>query len=149
MKVYEYELTERHCREGYAVEIEPGDLRDTFWGVYGHDRHRLSAREMETAVLLFDTDDYEDVTPDFDRKRAPSEWTDREEADRQRITAQHGLQPTYFIRKGSEPSLRMKIENAREDLRQAEEKARSAARGVEWAQRDLDELLGQAIDATV
>jgi hypothetical protein len=149
MRVYEYDLTERHCREGYAVEIEPGDLRDTFWGVYGSDRHKLTPAELETAVLLFDTDDYEDVTSTHNRKDAPDAWSDREDADRQRVTAQHGLQPTYFIRKGSEPSLRMKIENAREDLRQAEEKARSAAHGVEWAQRELDALLGKAIAATV
>ena len=56
------------------------------------------------------------------------------------MTAQHGLQPTYYIRKGSKPSYRVQLRNAREKISDAERKAASAVRDVEWAREELERL---------
>jgi hypothetical protein len=145
VKVYEYKRSQHHCREGMAVEIGPGDLRDTYWGLDGSDRHKLTGAEVAGATFLFDTDDYEDVTSPHNRE-IPSAWADRAEDDRRVVTEQHGLRVRYFIRKGSEPSHEMKVTNARDALLRAQQKAEYAARAVEWAQRDLDELLATSSD---
>lgn len=157
MKVYTYESIERpsrHCREELAVDrffwdreqpIEPNVplvLFDTFWGG-GSETHRLTDAELATAVLVFDTDDY-DMLPRYPRDSAHRTWLQYRPEDRKTVTSQHGLQNDYYVRKGSKPDLLTKIENARAHLESRESKLRQATWGVESAQRDLDELLAEA-----
>ncbi len=144
MKVYTYESIERpsrHCREELAVEID-GKLIDTFWSL-GSESHRLTDAERATSVLVFDTDDY-DQLPTYPRDSARRTWEQYRPDDRGIITSQHRLQNDYYVRKGSKPDLLTKIENARAHLESKESALRSATSGVEWAQRDLDELLAEA-----
>lgn len=141
MKVYEYESIERpsrHCREEVAVEID-GRLVDTFWSL-GSESHTLTPAERATATFIFDTDDY-DQLPTYPREAARATWEQYHPDDRGIITSQHRLQNDYYVRKGSKPDLATKIENAEAHLRKCVSEAESAARQVEWAQRDLDELV--------
>jgi len=137
--VYTYTPTQHHCREGLAIENERGRLIDWFWG--GHDASFDNIVDRDAADLTFvaNLDDYELMPLDgreSNRDYAP--------ADRLVIHSQHGLQRTYYVRKGSTPDLSTKIENAREKVRQAEEAARSAQWKVEWAQEELARLETEA-----
>ena len=137
MRVYDYDVDgSRYCREGVATE-ENGAMFDTFWGS-GGDRHRLTATEKSSARLRFDTDDFEEVRTHV--RGEPQEWLDRAAGDRETISSQHGLQRSYWIRKGSEPSYEMRLANAMEKLDDAERGLRSAQLSVEWAREEVERV---------
>lgn len=139
MKVYDYEIDgSRHCREGVATEERNG-LFDTFWGSGGSDRHKLTDTEQSSAVLQFDTDDYDEL--DRYQQGVAFEWEQYALTDRQVIPSQHGLQHRYFVRKGSVPDPDTQIKNAERDLKQAKEEARLAEHKVEWAKQHLIGLI--------
>ena len=134
--VYTYTPTQHHCTEGLAIEDERGRLIDWFWG-NSRDAmlDKLVSRDAADLTFVANLNDYE-LTP-RDGRESNKEYA-RE--DRLVIRSQHGLQRTYYIRKGATPDLSTKIENAREELRKAEESLRSAQRSVEWAQKELAKL---------
>lgn len=141
MRVYDYQSIERpsrHCREEVAVETQPGVLLDTFWDM-STETHRLTDAEKATAVLRFDTDDFDELDR-YDRG-SPGLWMQHRPEDRELITSQHRLQNRWFVRKGSTPDLDTKIENARADLDKLTSDAESAARRARDARKRLDELI--------
>ena len=138
MKVYDYESSERHCREGVAIEREPGQFFDTFWAS-GQDAHRLTADEAATAVLSFDTDNFDELDK-YGRAARHSEWEQYAPKDCALITSQHGLQTRYFVRRGAVPDLGTQIENATHNVFDAEADLRSAKRGLESAKKILADL---------
>jgi hypothetical protein len=138
--VYTYTPKQHHCHEGLAIEDERGNLIDWFWGNSRDsmlDKH--VRRDAEDLKLIANLGDYE-LTPrdgrESNREYAPN--------DRLVITSQHGLQRTYYIRKGAMPDLPTRIENARYALREAESAASSAKFQVEYAQSVLAELVASA-----
>ena len=140
MKVYKYDVDgSRWCREGVATK-ENGALFDTFWQGTS-DRHRLSAAEAASAVLVFDTDEYDELPLS---PRVSDQWAQYAPADREVIPSQHGLQFRYFVRKGSSPDLATRIENAKRDVEDAESKLRAAESGLRWACEHLASLEAEA-----
>ena len=140
MRVYSYTIEgSNHCKEGTAVETEEGVLLDTFWG---NDRSRLSKEEISSAVLQFDTDDFE-VIEHHSRQGTPSEWLRYAPEDRNYIPSQHGLQIQWFVRKGAGPDLATELTNQREAVEQAESELRSAQLKLVWERDRLSELLAQ------
>ena len=134
--VYTYTPKQHHCTEGLAIEDERGRLYDWYWGGSRDPMlDKIVSRDAEDLTLIANLGDYE-LTPrdgrESNREYAPE--------DRLVITSQHGHQRTYYVRKGAKPDLGTKIENAREALRDAEQAARSAQHGVEWARRQLAQL---------
>jgi len=149
MKVYTYESIERpsrHCREELAVEQEPGILLDTFWSL-GSETHRLTEAERATAVLVFDTDDY-DQLPTYPREAARQMWETYHPDNRAVITSQHRLQNDYYVRKGSKPDLETRIENAQRAVEEAESKLLSAGSGLRWRQEELAALVAERPSAS-
>ena len=110
-------------------------LFDTYWRTPG-DRHLLTYEELATAEVLFNLDDYDELT----ERESTSRWEMYKPADRQRITSQHGLVVRWFIRTGAEPDLQTQIENACEAFLDARSKLQSAENRVAVAWRDLAEL---------
>jgi hypothetical protein len=138
--VYTYTPTQRHCREGLAIEDERGRLHDWFWGSSRDPMlDKVVPRDAADLTFVANLNDYE-LTP-RDGCESNREYARK---DRLVITSQHGLQRTYYVRKGAKPDLATKVENARAELRDAEEKARQAQRNVEWAQKDLANLEAEA-----
>ena len=134
--VYTYSPTQRHCTEGLAIEDERGRLFDWYWGSSRDSMlDKTVSRDAEDLKLIANLNDY-DLTPQ-DGRQGNSEYAPK---DRLVIHSQHGLQRTYYIRKGATPDLSTKIENAREELRKAEEAMRSARRSVERAREELARL---------
>jgi hypothetical protein len=141
MKVYDYDVDgSRHCREGIATE-EKGAMFDTFWG-YSGDRHRLTNTEISSAVLRFDTEDFEEVKSYV--RGAPQDWLDRASQDRETISSQHGLQLSYWIRKGSSPDYATKIKNTKAKLDEAYRELRSAENSIKWAIEELEKVKREA-----
>lgn len=156
MRVYSYQPDDgaRHCRDGVAVdsrfegrrpEYPPRNgetyppLIDTYWGGMGQDSHVLTPTERVTAVLLFDTGNYDELDQ---HKRASREWWMKHKPeDRRYIPSQHGLILRYFLRKGAGPDRATMIQNAREALEKAESEARSAQSRVEYARTRLTEVM--------
>ena len=138
--VYTYSPKQHHCTEGLAIEDERGRLYDWYWGSSRDSMlDKIVSRDAEDLTLVANLNDYELTERDgreSNREYAPE--------DRLVITSQHGHQRTYYIRKGAKPDLATKIENAREELREAERGADSARRYVEWAQRELTRLEAEA-----
>lgn len=132
---YSYTLKDSWCREGIA-EVTKYGVRDTYWG--DHDATPLSEAEKATAVLLFDSVDYDEL----DRYSSSSQhrWEQFHPDDRKKTTEQHGCYVRRFVRKGTNPDLRTKIENARLRLEEAEQELRSAQWRVENRKRELEEL---------
>lgn len=112
MRVYTYTPTTTWCREGVAVEHEPGHYRDTFWST-SDAWGSLTEGERATLALSFDTDQYRQIGGDYERGTPPAEWLTYDRADRERIPSQHGLQVRWYVRLGARPSLSMQVENAR------------------------------------
>jgi len=138
--VYTYTPTQHHCREGLAIEDERGRLYDWFWGSSRDSMlDKVVPRDAQDLTFVANLNDYELTARDG--RESNSEYA-RE--DRLVITSQHGLQRTYYVRKGAKPDLATKIENARTELREADEKARQAHRNVEWAQKKLARLEAEA-----
>lgn len=132
--VYTYTPEQHHCLEGLAVENERGKLIDWFWGgdVIGNQIVSPDVADLEKVANL---NDYE-PTPRNGRESNK----DYAPEDRLTLTSQHGLQRTYYVRKGAIPDLATRIENARWDLAEAESDARVAQRRVERAQEALNQL---------
>lgn len=138
--VYTYTPSRHHCTEGLAIEDERGRIYDWFWGSSRDSMlDKVVSLDAEDMKLIANLNDYE-LTP-RDGRESNCEYA-RE--DRLVIHSQHGLQRTYYVRKGSKPDLSTKIENARAEVRKAEESLRSAQWSVEWAQKDLAKLESEA-----
>lgn len=108
--VVRYDAAERHCREGMAVaetRLDGVVLFDTFWRSAG-DRHLLTYDELATAEVVFNLDDYDELT----ERQSVDRWEMYKLADRETITSQHGLVVRWFVRTGAAPDLQMQIENA-------------------------------------
>jgi hypothetical protein len=134
--VYTYTPARHHCTEGLAIEDERGRLFDWYWG--------SSRDSMLDKVVSSDAEDLEFIANlgDYDLTPRDGRESNRDYApeDRLVIHSQHGLQRTYYVRKGATPDLSTKIENAREKLRDAESAARSAQFQVDWAREELAKL---------
>jgi len=140
MRVFQYTVEgSNHAREGWAVEIGPGDFRDTYWS---SDRYRLNVREVETLEFRFDTDDFEQITGNYGTG-VPPHWKEYASEDRGRIPSQNGLSTMWFIRKGASPDLETQIRAQRADLEQEESSLRSVQARRDAAQRRLDWLLAE------
>jgi hypothetical protein len=138
--VYTYTPKQHHCTEGLAIEDERGNLFDWFWGNSRDSMlDKRVARDAEDLKLIANLADYE-LTPrdgrESNRDYAPE--------DRLTITSQHGLQRTYYVRKGSSPDLATKIANARSEVVKAEVDLSSAQFNVKWAKGKLAELEAEA-----
>jgi hypothetical protein len=125
------------CREGMAIADDRGHLVDTYWGT-SMDSHVMTTAEIETAELVFNLGDYREM-PYRDR----GQWVEYHPDQRQMVTGQHGLTRRLFVLLDAQPDMGTRIENAREALREAEERAASAVRQVEWRRKDLAELESQ------
>lgn len=142
---YTPERADRWCREGMAIAKQlPGvvALVDTYW--YPSDdvmlRHVLTPAEVATAEHLFNVEDFREL-PHAERYV----WKEYRPEDRQVITAQHGLTRRLFVRIGSEPDLATRIQNARDDVAEAEEAVRSAESRLEGKRWWLAELESRAV----
>lgn len=138
--VYTYTPKQHHCHEGLAIEDERGNLIDWFWGSSRDSMlDKLVGRDAEDLKLIANLGDY-DLTPrdgrESNREYAPE--------DRLVITSQHGLQRTYYIRKGAEPDRATKIANARHRIEKAQSELRAAEFQVEWARKELSVLVANA-----
>jgi len=137
--VYTYTPTDNHCIEGLAIENERGDLIDWFWGGSTVSHRQYVSRDAADLTKIANLDDYE-LMP-RDGRESNEEYAP---ADRLIIHSQHGLQRTHYIRKGAEPDLITRIENARQQLRNAEVDLSSAQFNVKWAQGQLAKLTESA-----
>lgn len=137
MRVYSYTIDgSRHCKEGWAIETEDGTLRDTYWH---SDRSVLSKEEVTSAVLEFDTDDFEELPLSRD-ERAPKRWMSYAPKDRGCIPSQHGLSRQWFIRRGASPDLSTEIENQENELSEARTALGMAQYRVDRAEEKLTDL---------
>lgn len=144
--IVNYTPEQRHCREGQAVAEERNGkviLLDTFWGVNGSDRHLLTSDETSTAELEFSLGDYMQINLATHHLNQ-STWSKYAKGDRRLVTAQHGLRKYHYVRHGAKPSWAQQIENAREELSEAERKAESAARQVDYTRRNLEYVIAKA-----
>lgn len=143
--VVRYRPSEHHCREGIAIAKDYGSgvvLVDTFWQSGSQHDHVLTENEVATIELIFNTDDYDEL----DRYNSSSErlWNRYATSDRQVVTSQHGLQMRWFIRKGAFPDWNTQIANAREAVADYERRIESMRSALEWARRDLADVLAAA-----
>lgn len=129
----------RHCREGMAIANAGGVLIDTYWSS-GNDR--LTPTEVATARLVFNIEEFDEIG-----KHHFPRFEDFAREDRAVITSQHGLRVRRFLRRGAEPSLLTKIENAEARLVEAVRERDSAQWRVEAAERDLADLTSVRDDA--
>jgi len=140
---YMSERPDRWCREGLAVTKKIGGqtrLVDTYWEMYDPwVSHVLTDDEMATAEHLFNVSDYRALTGSEERR-----WKEYRPEDRQEITSQHGLVRTLYVRIGSEPDVATKVQNARDDVAEAEEAVRSAESRLDGARRWLAHLEAEA-----
>lgn len=144
--IVHYTPEQHHCREGQAVAEERNGkiiLLDTFWGVNGSDRHLLTANEIDSAELKFSLADYMQINL-ANAYITRSTWEKYAKADRECVTAQHGLRKYYYVRHGAKPSWEQQIENAREELAEAERAVESAMRQVDSARRNLEYVIAQS-----
>lgn len=125
-----------HCREGIAIVNENGRAVDTFW--QGGGDHVLNDVELASVELRFRLGEFHTV-------KSESEWLKYAEQDRRTITAQHGLQRTFYVRNGAEPDLETQIQNARRELADAERELSSAGNHIRWAAVELAKLEAQRV----
>lgn len=130
-----------HCREGTALVNERGVAVDTFWDS-GSGAHVLNDTELATAGLRFRLADYHEIGKSHWDRGHKETWLTYAPADRQIITAQHGLQSTLYVRNGAEPDLDTQIANAREAVQEAESAVGSAQARLGWRREDLAKLEG-------
>lgn len=143
---YIYDRDRSHCVEGIAyAALVPGAgviLRDTFWGSRGSadslvGHNHLSDAEQESLQFLFDPNDgwreatRNDVPADFDAD------------DVRRVTSQHGLQEHVWIREGAHPSLAVRIQNAKQELESARERAAATIHTVEHHAMEVARLVAE------
>jgi hypothetical protein len=139
--VVRYDTADRHCREGLAVaeaRLDGVVLFDTYWRSHG-DRHLLTYDELATAEVVFNLDDYDELT----ERESAARWEMYKLADRETITSQHGLVVRCFVRAGAEPDLQMQIENACVAFLDAQSKLRWAEVRVTNAWLALEQLEAQ------
>lgn len=134
------------CREGIAV-VEQGRgvggasilvAYDTYWS---SDRHRLTVKELETAELLFNVHDFEEVSA-VHRSGVPASWEDFASDDRRTISGQHGHTMRYFVRKGAEPNHATMLANAEAAVYVALEAIKAAERQHAHAYAEFLRLSG-------
>jgi hypothetical protein len=135
--VYTYYPTQHHCREGLAIENDRGVLIDNFWSG-DHDPFLTHPVPHDAAGL-----ELKGNLKDYDKLGKYDDINDYAQADRLVVTAQHGLQRTYYVRKGAKPDLTTKIENARRDVEVAGRAVGSAERTLAYAKEKLAELESQ------
>ena len=131
--VVTYEPENRWCHDGWAVAEAREDrvvLVDTYWISGG------KVVKPETYEVQFNLADYDEVSH-------RQTWEQYAETDRQWIPRHAGYQTIYLVRKGAQPDLATRIENAREAVREAEGKVRSAQWSLDWCRRELAELEAQ------
>ena len=134
--VYTYTPEQNHCTEGLAIEDERGRLHDWFWGSSRDSMlDKVVSRDAADLTLIANLDDYE-----LTHRDGRESNQDYALEDRLMIHSQHGLQRTYYIRKGASPDLATRIENAVRHLEEAQSNERSAKYKVERAQNTLAEL---------
>jgi hypothetical protein len=133
--VLRYHAERDHCREGWAVVNEHGAF-DTFWGLSGGDRHRLTEAELATAEVVFSLNDFRRVTYAPEGKQ----WDDYHPDDRQQVPSQHWHCRDLFIRPGAAPDLGTRIANARKAIEKREAELTTAQHRLEWAREDLARL---------
>lgn len=134
---YRYTPKTTCCCEGIAEMTERG-LMDAFWGSSGSESSPLSVEEKATAVLIFDSSEYDELDCHGEHR-----WEKFNPSDRQKTTEQHGLRKRWFVRKGAVPDLDTQIANAQARVKEAEEAVRSANGMLEWRQRELQKLQEQ------
>lgn len=138
---YAPERDNRWCREGTAEAIQSVGkviLVDTYWGRYDGDSRALTDAELASAELIFNIGGYDEL--DRYGQGSRDQWMRYAPADREQVTAQHGLQARWFIRKGAVEDLDTQIANAQELVGAAQEAVRSAENRLEWATQDLASL---------
>lgn len=133
--VLRYHAERHHCREGWAVVAEHG-IYDTFWGLNGSDRHRLTGDEILTAEVVFNLNDFRCVTYEPEGKQ----WADYHPDDRREVPSQHWHCRDLFIRPGATRDLGTQIANARKKIGEREIELSSAQNRLEWAREDLARL---------
>jgi len=145
--VVRYRADKNWCREGMAIATQlPGmvALIDTFWYPSNDPmiRHMLGEAEEATADLLFNVADgtFRELP-----NGARYSWKDYRPEDRRVITAQHGLTRHLYVRVGSEPDLATRIQNARDDVAEAEEAVRSAESRLEGRRAWLADLESRVV----
>jgi len=140
MRVFQYIIEgSHHAREGWAVEISPGDYRDTYWS---SDRPKLNAQEIESLKFQFDTDDFEQISGNYG-SGVPPIWREYASEDRGRIPSQNGLRTSWWLRRGAGPDLDTQIRAQRETLEGARQDLRAVQARFDGAQEKLTELLVQ------
>lgn len=130
--VYVSERENRWCREGQAIvrDVDGGVVAfDTFW-FGGGDQHRLTEGELATASVEFNLNEVRPV-------ERGEVWADYNPADRFRVTHQHGLQSTGYVRLDAEPDIETRIDNCRTKVDEAHEELQHAKRRYEWAKEEL------------
>ncbi len=134
---YSYTVRDRWCREGLA-EVTKRGILDTYWGPDGTENSPLTESEKASAVLLFDSADYDEL----DRYSSSSKhrWEQFHPDERKKTTEQHGCYTRWFVKKGAKPDLGTKIANARVRLSEAEQQLKSVKWSVESRTRELEEL---------
>lgn len=122
------------CRDGLAIAVTRHNGRvvlcETYWASQGDD----SVVAPQSYELLFNLADYDEVQR--------YDWDSYAPADRHALMTHHGHRTRFFVRKGATESHDQKVAVARQRVTEAEERLRSAQRGLECRRRDLDELLG-------
>lgn len=133
----------RWCREGMAVvrAVKRTDgerllALDTYW--HSGDEHVLLPVELGSASVLFNL---ADVRP-LERNET---YTDFAPGDRFTITHQHGLQRDHYVRLGALPHYPSRVRAQVELVRARRAASESAARAVEWAEKDLRRLLDERV----
>lgn len=134
---YRYSPKTNWCHEGLA-EVTKHGILDTYWGG-SSETSPLNEAERASAVLLFDSADYDEL----DRYNSGSKyrWEQHNPNERQKITEQHGCRTRWFIKKGAVPCIDTKIQNALDRLEEAEVELRSAKYRVESRTEEIARLV--------
>lgn len=128
--VVRYTPKDRWCRHGIAIVQEGGHGRDVYWG--SGDGSYVGPSDLVGGELMFRMGEFREAANEVEwRKYAPE--------DRQYFPM-GGYQQRLFVRTSAAPDLDTQIENAREALKEAEDKVTSAVRSVRWATEDLVKL---------
>ena len=100
-----------HCRDGVAiVEWDKSAKKHRYVDTYWSGSPTVIER-VELPELLFNLSDVDKVNE--------WEWHRYDKSDRYSLGSEHGYRPSYYVRKGSEPSLSQQIQNAREKQEEA------------------------------
>ena len=137
LDVVRYRPENRHCHEGMAIAYRVrGDDCDEVWLLETYWATTPERVRPDDYEVLFNLGDYE--------QRRGDEWERYAPGDRQVITNQHGVNRSFYVRKGAEEHLPTQIENARNRVVKAEEEVRSAQRHLAARREDLILLKARA-----